>query len=231
MDNDPIMSTASLGQKLYKGKIWLRMLLIVILTVMAFLLGMYGATAIVADNGQYTVFIADDDTSSAGISLSTTSDFSNPTVRLECAGVNEMTNISEKDLPNNLHELEGSNNGRNYIAYTFFLKNNGNIPIDVEESMHMESVIKDTDEAVRIRVYKDGEEKTYAKIGRNGLPEYGTIPFTDEKVFKNIAQGVGAGEIIRYTIVIWLEGNDPECLDNIRGGAVKLSMSFAIVET
>lgn len=230
MVKDPITSAASIGSKLYKGKMLLRVLLVAILTLMAFMLGMYGATAVVSDGGQYTVFISDDSKSMQGISLSETSDFANPTVRLECKGIDSMTNISERNLPNGLHDLEGSNNGAHYIAYTFFLKNIGENPINVEESMQIDSTIKGTDEAVRVRVYKNGEVKTYAKLGADGMPEYGTIPFGEEKVFKIVAQNVKAGEIIRYTIVIWLEGDDPQCLDNIRGGAVKLSMSFAIVE-
>ena len=233
MDKEPIVSSiasaASIGKKLYKGKILLRMLLVAIMTLMAFMLGMYGATAVVSDGGQYTVFVSDDKTSTQGISLSETSDFANPSVRLECKGIESMTNISERNIPTGLHDLEGSNNGANYIAYTFFLKNIGNDTISVEESMQIESTIKGTDEAVRVRVYKNGEEKTYAKLGADGMPEYGTIPFGEEKVFKIVAQNVKAGDIIRYTIVIWLEGDDPQCLDNIRGGAVKLSMSFAIV--
>ncbi len=230
MDKEPIVAAASLGKKLYKGKILLRILLVTILTLMAFMLGMYGATAVVSDGGQYTVFVSDDAKSTKGISLSETSDFANPSVRLECKGIEEMTNISERSIPSGLHDLEGSNNGAHYIAYTFFLKNIGETPINVEESMQVDSSIKGTDEAVRVRVYKNGEEKTYAKLGADGMPEYGTIPFGEEKVFKLVAQNVQAGEIIRYTIIIWLEGDDPQCLDNIRGGAVKLSMSFAIVE-
>ena len=35
----------------------------------------------------------------------------------------------------------------------------------------------------------------------------------------------------KYTIVIWLEGNDPDCLDNIIGGTIKLGMNFKITES
>ena len=28
----------------------------------------------------------------------------------------------------------------------------------------------------------------------------------------------------RYTVVIWIEGDDPECLDNLIGGAIKMHM-------
>ena len=34
------------------------------------------------------------------------------------------------------------------------------------------------------------------------------------------------GEIIKYTVVIWLEGNDEQCVDDILGGQVKLAVEF-----
>ena len=35
------------------------------------------------------------------------------------------------------------------------------------------------------------------------------------------------GEVIKYTIVIWLEGQDEQCVDDILGGQVKLAVEFA----
>ena len=35
----------------------------------------------------------------------------------------------------------------------------------------------------------------------------------------------------KYTVVIWLEGNDPDCIDELIGGTLKLSMDFKITET
>ena len=39
-----------------------------------------------------------------------------------------------------------------------------------------------------------------------------------------------SGSIDKYTVVIWLEGWDPECVDDIMGGEVKLSMNFHIID-
>ena len=39
-------------------------------------------------------------------------------------------------------------------------------------------------------------------------------------------QVIGSGEVIRYSLIIWFEGWDPECIDPILGGVVKLSLSF-----
>ena len=38
------------------------------------------------------------------------------------------------------------------------------------------------------------------------------------------------GEVIKYTIVIWLEGQDEQCVDSILGGEVKLAVEFATEE-
>jgi len=38
------------------------------------------------------------------------------------------------------------------------------------------------------------------------------------------------GQIIKYTIVIWLEGQDAQCVDRILGGQVKLAVEFATID-
>lgn len=54
-----------------------------------------------------------------------------------------------------------------------------------------------------------------------------TTPFLSDKV---ICQGVRPGledkEADKYTVVIWYEGEDPECVDDIIGGQVELYMNF-----
>ena len=39
------------------------------------------------------------------------------------------------------------------------------------------------------------------------------------------------GAIKRFTIVMWLEGDDPECTDDILGGMVKLDMNFSVLSS
>ena len=34
------------------------------------------------------------------------------------------------------------------------------------------------------------------------------------------------GNVDKYTIVIWMEGEDPECVDSIVGGSVQFSMTI-----
>ena len=36
------------------------------------------------------------------------------------------------------------------------------------------------------------------------------------------------GDVDKYTIVTWIEGNDPECIDDIMGGFVKMQWLFSV---
>ena len=57
--------------------------------------------------------------------------------------------------------------------------------------------------------------------------EKNTIPFIDnELVALDHVENFKPGDIDKYTVVLWLEGSDPECNDNILGGEIKITMHF-----
>ena len=45
-------------------------------------------------------------------------------------------------------------------------------------------------------------------------------------VVKEHVDNFKPGDINKYTIVLWIEGSDPECTDNILGGEFKVHMDF-----
>ena len=136
-------------------------------------------------------------------------------------------NISYRWLPENLNDFEGSNNGENYLSYSFYIENMGEEVSDYWAHIEINDVIKNVDEAIRMRVYYDGVPTTYAKLGGNGQPESGTEPFySDELVMLQHVENFMPGDIHKYTIVLWLEGNDVDCNDNIIGGEFKARMVF-----
>ena len=208
---------------------WLKIAKITVCAGVAILAVFYGAATLYQEEGTFTVGILpkskDED---AQISLYETADFSSPTTMLSADGIDEMTNISVNWLPKDLDAIDGSHNGEHYIAYTFYVKNTGNVKCNVEETFRVESTVKGADDAIRVRLYKNGVETTYAKLGVNGQPENGTTPFAESGVvFSAINESLAEEDSIKYTLVIWLEGDDPECLDNIKGGSVKMSMTFS----
>ena len=141
--------------------------------------------------------------------------------------VNYFANISYKWLPEDINDYDGSHNGENYVAYSFYIENMGDDVSNFRTEIIIEDVIKNVDDAVRVRVYKNGEYETYAKLGKDGLPEKHTITFESDSIIKSdLVENFKPKDIIKYTIVFWLEGSDPECNDNILGGEIKMHMQF-----
>lgn len=52
-------------------------------------------------------------------------DFNNATARLAADALDNGTNIAAEDLPDNLDDIDGSHNGKNYVAYTFYIRSAG----------------------------------------------------------------------------------------------------------
>ncbi len=55
-------------------------------------------------------------------------------------------------------------------------------------------------------------------------------PFNDERrVTRQDGMALNDQEYHKYTVVIWLEGDDPECVNDIIGGHLGLQMNFALL--
>ncbi len=139
------------------------------------------------------------------------------------------TDISGDWIPKDIDtQGEGSHNGRNYIAYTFYAENMGQDTINYWASIEIDDVIKNVDEAIRIMVFKNGNKVVYAKNNRTtGQPEPNTTPFHDkDTVMLEVTENFKVGDRDKYTIVIWLEGDDPQCKNDLIGGEIKMHMKL-----
>lgn len=154
-------------------------------------------------------------------------------VKLNGGSVENVTNITKDWLPKNLDtEKDGQHNGENYLAYTFYLKNTGDQDLEYNTNMTITGASKSADEAIRIMIYKNGKEEVYAKGTYNDREkaEQDATKFVDnETVLTTESSQLNAGSVDKFTVVIWVEGNDPECLDPIRGGFVRSQMVFNVV--
>lgn len=140
-----------------------------------------------------------------------------------------MDNISIDWIPTNIDtEANGSHNGDNYIAYTFYVENEGTDIVDYWYSIVIDDVIKNVDEAARVMIYLNGEKTVYAKINAlTNEPEKDTTPFfSKDKAVLEERKAFSPGDIDKFTVVIWLEGDDPDCTDNILGGEIKMHMEI-----
>lgn len=121
----------------------------------------------------------------------------------------------------------GPHNGNNHIAYTFYIQNLGNDTVNYWYTILIDDVIKNVDEAIRVMIYLNDERMIYAKPSSNGQPETDTIAFySDDCVLMNQRQGIKEGETDKMTIVIWVDGPDPDCIDPLIGGQIKMHMEI-----
>ena len=71
------------------------------------------------------------------------------------------------------------------------------------------------------------EEQYYtAADGTNGIR---TTPYIEDRIVgKGTFENLQPGEKHKYTVVIWVEGNDPECTNDILGGHAGYAMKFVV---
>ncbi len=184
--------------------------------------------------GSFTVKINKYDMMRQGLSLSEVPEFDTTKSVLNADIVYDMTNISGEDLPENIDMINGSHNGESYIAYTFYLINSGSDTLSYEGALNIENVTQNVDEAVRVAVYFNGEKTVYGKTKSNGSGKESDCDsefLSSTIIMQNKREGFEPKAKDKYTIVIWLEGNDPDCVDALIGGTMKLGMDFKIVES
>lgn len=208
-----------------------RICFIIFLFLLLFLSTLYCVLYVVNRKGNFTITLDPNLSANKHIVMSATSDFKETPLRLETTALEYMDNITQSWLPLNIAtDYEGEHNGNNYMAYTFFVKNIGEETTNYVMTLDILSVIKNVDDAIRIIMYTNDEPKeVYAKTSaRTGEPEEGTIPFPSKtEAFVKQRNNVIPDEVDKYTIVIFLEGNDFECVDAILGGEMKMVLTLA----
>ena len=162
-----------------------------------------------------------------GISIADNGDFDGATARLVANTVQDATNISIDDIPADVDSIDGGHNGKNYMAYTYYVRNAGKEDLGYIASITLDSCAKGAEQADRLAVYQNGERIVYAAPADDGGTEDGCENFLSDKLvcqYEN--KDFLVGNVDRYTIVIWMEGDDPDCVDAIIGGSVQFSMSI-----
>ena len=98
--------------RLDKLKLWLLglLLLVAVLFIVAFAQ---------EKMGNFTINLNRLELYRKGISISADGNFSDATARLTAESVQDATNISLEDLPDDIDEIDGGHNGRNYMASTY----------------------------------------------------------------------------------------------------------------
>lgn len=218
--------------------------------IISFLFIIYVASLLFGKYGSFTITAVDFADRRYALTLCETPEFNRNTSRLNAQAAKNITNISVKDLPADLNDLDGSHNGENNLAYTFYVKNAGELACNFRYSIVISRATLGIEAAARIRVYYNpdyykaetkefnysGDYVDYAKpkTGGNGEPEtdiYGNKQTNfagDDLVLEGETFNFAPNDIGKITVVIWLEGDDADCNDDILGGQLRLDMLMEI---
>lgn len=219
------------ADKVKKRKVTSRLVKISLLALLLLLIILYVILEIIYHEGRFTVTLDSNKSLENGLAIFDSLNNSQGKRRLYATPIKFMDNISYKWLPANIDtEADGPHNGENYIAYTFYVENQGKDVIHYWYEVIIDDVIKNVDEAIRIRIYRNGEDVTYAKKSSlGGEPEPNTTPFKNIKdaegtIILEEVKDFQPMSMDKFTIVVWLEGDDPDCTDPLIGGELKMHM-------
>ena len=203
----------------------LSMLLLLLLLIV-----IYIVLKILFNDGSFVVSLAKNEMLNSGLAMFESLNDSTPKRKLKAQDLQFMDNISIKWLPDNITEPEGSHNGKNYIAYSFYMENQGDTTLNYWYYVIMDDVIKNADEALRIMIYVNDKKTVYAKGNSiDGEPENGTKKFRDDEdgtIILEQRSNMKSGDLDKITVVVWIEGDDPECTNALLGGHVRLHMKL-----
>lgn len=245
-------------------------LILAILLLIAYLGLNVGHYTIVVSDTYKVLSISEDPTVESG-----------RTTRLNAKKVVDAFHYSADALPNDIDRdnaligasYNASHNGDNYLAYTFYVKNVGDVKAKYSTEIVATDKVNDIYDFLRVRVYREGVVKTYAKgtsdeayikdadgiytreprecIGRSTLTHNddldkdwnvcsATKPINNQRAEQFVTDDtimsdmdyIDAQEIVRYTVVIWIEGDDPECVGSPSedSAAIILSMKMKVIE-
>ena len=179
--------------------------------------------------GDFTIDVSQDAFLDKNMVLSETIDFQTKNSRLTAKPIGNVYPIGQYGAPEKIPiEIEasieefqsGSNNGLNYFAYTFYVKNDGKADFSYNLSIYIEDAQKNIDSAIRImvicgKVYKKDLLLFYAKVQGNT----GEYPGEPDQVVTFIVKEVVDTNRYEFNMVksisislMWLHGR-PDCVD------------------
>ena len=199
-----------------KTKVKYKALKVATLAVLLFLINMYIVLGVLYKEGGFTVTLDGQEGQEPNLII-----YESPTDKteksyLKCGDIKFISDISVDWIPANINdEADGTHHGVDYMAYTFYAENVG------------KEIINYWVTALRFVLYKNGVQTVYAKPATNGNPEPRTVPFKDDKtVLLEKNADFKPGDIDKYTLVVFMEGSDPQCNDDLIGGKISMHMTL-----
>lgn len=236
--------------KWYRRLKWMRfsrvaIIVSLILTVVFAAFTVYGSNA-----GNFTVNTSQ---STAMISLSMVEDRSDRSTRLTVDPPDHLSdhtlNRLQPSIINGIGNKSYASHNK-YIAFSFYLINESGRDISYDMEMKITAMQKNIAGALRVMVI-EGDDVSLFPGRIYAMPEtsvenemileeqkrlqgydtyeypYTTVDFVEERVvLQETVDNFLADNFTKYTIVLWLEGCDADCVDEIQGGGAKIELNF-----
>jgi len=230
--------------------VWIAMLVVVLILLLLFLFAF-----ISEEKGRFTVNITAE-MLREGFVLSETEDMNKTKTRLYATEITNSNATSIYEINRGLADADGSHNGPGYMAYTFYLKNEGTMTVDYGYTVNILSETIHAGDSAWVMFFEDDKQIIYAREQENGEPEnlwgypnppfsssayypdeqyykadyaYGiiTTPFIDEyTALQGYVENFAPGDVKKYTMIVWIEGDDPDCNNSQLGGHVGFNIQF-----
>lgn len=171
-----------------------------------------------------------------GITMSLDPEFETSTSRLMSDPINSARDVTYAWIkreeiiatPGNYVDID-----HDYVAYTFWVKNEGFETVDLSYYVRITEEYSNLASAIRVLIIDAGVETLYMKEDSVEKDYSRWIPeaeyfLTSATVMRKVIPDFNPGETRAFSIVIWLEGHDPDTTDEILGGMIKMTMNFTI---
>lgn len=216
------------ADRVYKRKVFAKLSKVIFLLLFAIISLVYFILYMIYNGGGFTIRV-DRDLTNSNIFLTLDENGGAKTRSLSSKAVEYMDNISINWIDQDVDtQAIGTHNGDNYYAYSFYLINDGDETLNYWYEIDIEDTLLDLDEAIRIMVYRNGERTVYAKENSTtGEAEAGTKEFFSKgiPVLEEVLN-FAPGDKDRFTVVVWIEGDDPDCNNELIGGGIQMSMQM-----
>lgn len=125
--------------------------------------------------------------------------------------------------------------GASVYAYTFYIVNDNTEALDMKATLSYSNVTRDLDKAIRIMTVSSSLGRNVYQVKDEVEKDYGAAYpsvqsfASDKECYNEMLLGLEPGQYIKYSVLFWLEGNDPDCVDTILGGTIKFSLKLSIL--
>lgn len=186
-------------------------------------------------------FVINVDKQGPSVAVSMTEDMSDLTSHISVPGLDsqDLATYNTKYIPEDLTEGVGVKSDYTnyyYFAVSFYFVNQSDYIIDYVVSMTILDNIGVAEDIVRVLIIEGESDGTiYAKAEETeedaeklaACCGYTPTEFVDDTtVMLRRVTDLRAGDYIKYTVVLWLEGNDKLAVDGCEGSRIKMQMDF-----